>query len=46
MKTQFYYINCKKEYSFKKDSTKSTCNCGNYTPFIKNGSCRFCYGYK
>ena len=22
------------------------CNCGYYCPFILNGPCRFCYGYK
>lgn len=34
------------EFDKKKSKTAIICKCGDYAPFIKNGSCRHCYGYK
>lgn len=25
---------------------EKTCDCGNYSPVIKNGECRICFGVK
>ena len=46
MKTKYFFLNLIKEYNSKTESNIKICNCGNYCPFVKNGSCRFCYGYK
>ena len=43
-----YYQHCKqdnKELIFKDKQEIKICDCGDYSPHIKEGSCRHCFGH-